>query len=84
MDEFRVPDVMEYVMVKASQQDLQKKLKGWIRKVEITSMQTNRYFTFTRMRQMWHRMCIEAEQEKKQGSEQGKTGHLPDLMLQVG
>jgi hypothetical protein len=43
MEEFKVPDVMDYVLVKASQHELQKKLKGWIRKVEITTMQAKRY-----------------------------------------
>jgi hypothetical protein len=44
MDSYRVPKVMDYVLIKASQHDLQKKLKGWTRKVEISSMQTKRYF----------------------------------------
>jgi hypothetical protein len=42
MEEFKVPDVMDYVLVKASQHELQKKLKGWVRKVEITTMQAKR------------------------------------------
>jgi DNA repair exonuclease SbcCD ATPase subunit len=46
IDTFRVPDVMDYVTVKASQHDLQKKLKGWMRKVEITTMQTKRYIQY--------------------------------------
>ncbi|KAI8902419.1 hypothetical protein BC833DRAFT_521084 [Globomyces pollinis-pini] len=79
MDQFRVPDVMDYVLVKASQQELQKKLKGWMRKVEITSMQTKR------MRHMWHRMKAEAEEERKDRSlRKAKVSHLPDLMMKVG
>nr|KAJ3418244.1 hypothetical protein HK105_000149 [Polyrhizophydium stewartii] len=34
--------VMDYVLVKASQHDLHKKLKGWERKVEIAAMQVQR------------------------------------------
>jgi hypothetical protein len=34
---------MDYVLTKSSLVDLNKKLKGWKRKVDITSIQTLRY-----------------------------------------
>ncbi|KAJ3298059.1 hypothetical protein HDU79_000910 [Rhizoclosmatium sp. JEL0117] len=43
MEEFRVPHVMEYVHIKAEQHELIKKVKSWERKVEIASMQAQRY-----------------------------------------
>ena len=41
-----VPEVMDYVLVKASQHDLERKVKGLRRKVEITSLQAKRYCQF--------------------------------------
>jgi hypothetical protein len=41
--QYSVPAVMDYVMVKASQHDLESQVKGLQRKIEITSLQTNRY-----------------------------------------
>ena len=35
--------MVDYVQIKASQNELLKKLKGWQRKVEITSLQAKRY-----------------------------------------
>ncbi|KAJ3071957.1 hypothetical protein HDU98_004522 [Podochytrium sp. JEL0797] len=43
MEEFKVPHVMEYVHIKAEQHELIKKVKSWERKVEIASMQAQRY-----------------------------------------
>ncbi|KAL3898036.1 MAG: hypothetical protein SGCHY_003014 [Lobulomycetales sp.] len=40
--EFKVPHVMDYVEVKAKQQELSSQLKSWERKVEIAAMQTSR------------------------------------------
>ncbi|KAJ3191437.1 hypothetical protein HK101_007712 [Irineochytrium annulatum] len=70
MDELRVPDVMDYVHLKAQQHELVKKLRSWDRKVEIASMQAQRYHrhsTLTeesianvkprnRMKKIWHQM----------------------------
>lgn len=79
IDQYSVPEVMDYVLVKASQHELQKKLKGWQRKVEITSLQAKR------MRNMWHRILTEAEQEKTDRVKRKKQPmHLPDLKLKVG
>ncbi|KAH9247939.1 hypothetical protein BASA81_014442 [Batrachochytrium salamandrivorans] len=55
LDDYKVPDVMDYVLVKASQHDMKKRLKGWERKVEIATMQTQR------MRKIWQKMSTEAE-----------------------
>ncbi|KAJ3360994.1 hypothetical protein HDU91_004178, partial [Kappamyces sp. JEL0680] len=81
VDQYSVPEVMDYVFVKASQQELQRKLKGWKRKVEITSLQAKR------MRNVWHRMCTEAEYGKSERAKRmvkSAQSHLPDLKLKVG
>lgn len=68
---------MDYVLVKASQHELQKKLKGWRRKVEITALQTKRFeFDLFRMRHIWVRMTAEATQEK---DKRGIKSALPVL-----
>ncbi|KAJ3128583.1 hypothetical protein HK098_004009 [Nowakowskiella sp. JEL0407] len=54
MESFRVPEVMNYVQVKAQQTELQKKLKSWERKVEIAAMQTQR------VKKIWQQMTTAA------------------------
>ncbi|KAJ3156397.1 hypothetical protein HDU89_004179 [Geranomyces variabilis] len=55
MEDYRVPDVMDYVSVNAKQEELTGKLKMWQRKVEIASMQNQR------LRSIWKRMCVHAQ-----------------------
>ncbi|KAI8906326.1 hypothetical protein EDD86DRAFT_193075 [Gorgonomyces haynaldii] len=43
IEEYRAPDVLSYVIAKASQSDLEKKVRVWERKAEIASMQANRH-----------------------------------------
>ncbi|TPX74457.1 hypothetical protein CcCBS67573_g04278 [Chytriomyces confervae] len=50
MEEFKVPQVMKYVYIKAEQHELIKKVKSWERKVEIAQMQTQR------MKKIWFQM----------------------------
>ncbi|KAJ3022003.1 hypothetical protein HKX48_007282 [Thoreauomyces humboldtii] len=52
MEDYRVPDVMDYVSVNAQQEELTGKLKMWQRKVEIASMQSQR------LKSIWKRMCV--------------------------
>eukprot|EP00842_Homolaphlyctis_polyrhiza_P006378 jgi/Hompol1/6741/HPOL_003319-RA len=81
LDDYKVPDVMDYVLVKASQHELHKKLRGWERKVEIAAMQAQR------MRKVWHQMSVEAEVGRKEriqaatgaGTKQRSQQTVPDL-----
>ncbi|KAI8817227.1 uncharacterized protein EV422DRAFT_541984 [Fimicolochytrium jonesii] len=50
MEDYRVPDVMDYVSLNAQQEELHQKLTMWQRKVEIAAMQN------TRLRNIWRRM----------------------------
>lgn len=75
---FYLDQVMDYVHIKASKHILEKKLKGWVRKVEITAMQTKR------MRQMWRRMVNEVDAQKKDRSQrQSRSTKLPELSLNM-
>jgi len=56
IDEYRVPEVMEYIDLKIEQNELQKKLKNWKIKVEIAEM------ALKRIRKIWNQ--IKATQKK--------------------
>ncbi|KAJ3221348.1 hypothetical protein HK099_003574 [Clydaea vesicula] len=56
--EYRVPLVLDYVELKYKQLDLQKNLKSWERKVEISKMQTNR------VKSIWKSMLKQSEYNK--------------------
>ncbi|KAJ3158494.1 hypothetical protein HDU86_002719 [Geranomyces michiganensis] len=55
MEDYRVPDVMDYVSVNAKQEELTGKLQMWQRKVEIASMQSQR------LKSIWKRMYVHAQ-----------------------
>lgn len=62
------------MVAKASQHDLQKKLRGWERKAEIASMQAQR------MRKMWRKMQEETvECKERLQNIHKKVPHLPHL-----
>lgn len=42
IETYQAPDVLSYVVAKANQQDLQKKLVGWERKVDIAKIESKR------------------------------------------
>ncbi|KAJ3290327.1 hypothetical protein HK104_006846, partial [Borealophlyctis nickersoniae] len=71
MEEFRVPHVMDYVSVKAQQNELQRKLKSWERKVEIAVMQAQR------VRKIWHQMCLQGQADQRM--RQPPYRNLPEL-----
>ncbi|KAI9098908.1 hypothetical protein DFS34DRAFT_649606 [Phlyctochytrium arcticum] len=77
IDEFRVPDVMDYVSIKAQQEDLKHKLKTWERKVEICSMQN------ARLKKMWKQMCLQAHPHSmydgQNGGQQNRMANVPRL-----
>ncbi|ORX83538.1 hypothetical protein BCR32DRAFT_291937 [Anaeromyces robustus] len=50
IDEYRVPEVMEYIDLKIEQNELQKKLKNWKIKVEIAEM------ALKRIRKIWNQI----------------------------
>lgn len=71
IEEFRVPQVMDYVHVKAEQNELQKRLKSWERKVEIGAMQA------ARVKKIWTQMCLMNQQVHRKS-------FLPDIHYHAG
>lgn len=63
------------MVAKASQHDLQKKLRGWERKAEIASMQAQR------MRKIWRKMQDESMADRKEcvPNAQLKLPRLPQI-----
>ncbi|KAJ3332697.1 hypothetical protein HDU76_013376 [Blyttiomyces sp. JEL0837] len=59
IEEYKVPQVMEYVNLKAQEYEMIKKLKSWERKVEIASMQAHR------MKKIWHQMSTQNQDIRK-------------------
>jgi hypothetical protein len=48
MEEYRVPEVLDYVKMNAELHDIKKKIKDWERKVEIAQM------AYKKAKQEWH------------------------------
>ncbi|KND01403.1 uncharacterized protein SPPG_03213 [Spizellomyces punctatus DAOM BR117] len=79
IEEFRVPDVMDYVSIKAQQEDLKSKLKTWERKVGIATMQTQR------LKKIWRQMCLHAhphpahQQQNRYYIDHNRLANVPQL-----
>ena len=56
LEDYKVPDVMEYVREKASLHELAKTVKAWERKVEIAEMALRTH------KQTWCKLCQQSGQ----------------------